>query len=284
MLTESTYGFSRPRTVTLTTSPYLDGALSSVVCDLDATISASYDGSGLTWANLIASPADGTARAAYDFHLGNGSTDTTYPAFNGAAGHAAAYWSVDGGDYFRLKTLVGSIPEKWHRTSGGTPFWVAVTFKTPAGIFTGTRAFWGNVATTANRGVLGYVGSADTLGMVSSNGATAPVLSNISSALSGATDYAFILSADPSLGSDNVRVWVNSASGSLFSHNFGATTTNSTDNFYILATKHAGTEGGYIMEAGTRFYSFAMGNEYLDDTKAAAILAHLGARHGRSYA
>lgn len=283
MLTESTYGFSRPRTVKLVTSPYLDGALSSVVCDLDATISASYGGSGLTWANLIANPADGTMRAAYDFHVGNGSTSATYPAFNGTAGQPSAYWSTDGADYFKLKTLAGTMPQKWHRVSGGTPFWVAVAFMAPAGLFTGTRCFWGNAATTLNRGVSGYVGTTDMVGMLSADGAVAPLLADIHGPLSGVSDYIYILTGDASRSTANVRAWVNNASAGSFTHNFGASTINSTDSFFILATRSSSTEGAFPMEAGTRLYSFAMGNEFIDDAKAAAIIAHLRARHGRAY-
>ena len=283
MLTESTYGFSRPRTVTLTSAPYLDGVVSSVVCDLDATISASYNGSGQTWANLIASPADGTARAAYDFHLGDGATSTTYPTFNGTAGNAAAYWGTDGSDYFKLKTLAGSLPEKWHRTSGGTPFWVAMTFRSPTATFSGSRAFWGNATGTFNRGVLAYVTSGDMLGMISSNASTAPATSNMYGPFAGAANYVSLLSADPSQGASNVRVWVNTASASTFTHSFSASSTPSTDNFHILATRGPFQDGGQIMDADFRLYSFARGNAFLDDAGAAAIIAHLNARHGRNY-
>lgn len=284
MLTESTYGFSRPRAVALTKLPYLDGAISSTVCDLDATISASYGGSGLTWSNLIANPADGTTRAAYDFHLGDGATSTTYPAFNGTAGNAAAYWTTDGGDYFKLKTLTGSIPAKWHRTSGGSPFWVAMTFRTPSGIFTGTRAFWGNATGILNRGIVALATASDTISMISSNGSTAPVTNNLSGAFAGSTDYVFIFAADPSLGASNVRIWVNTASGSTITHGFSASALNSSDNFHILASRGPSQDGSYTMEADLRLYSFAMGNEFLDNAGAAAIIAHLNARHGRNYA
>ncbi len=283
MLTESTYGFSRPRTVLQTGPAYLDAVVPSVVCDLDATISASYNGSGLTWANLIANPADGTTRSAYDFHLGDGATSTTYPSFNGTAGTPTAYWGTDGTDYFKLKTLAGSVPSKWHRTSGGTPFWVALTFRTPTGIFSGSRSLWGNALGIVNRGMLAFVTSADMAGMLSSNGSVAPILSNMYGPFAGAAHYVFILSADPALGSSNVRSWVNTTSGSTFSHSFSASAVNSTDNFLIMATRGS-QDGQQIMEADFRLYSFAMGNTLLDDAGAAAIIAHLNARHGRSYA
>ena len=53
-------------------TPYLDGLLTGAVVDLDATMLASYNGSGYngsgqTWANMIAAPADGSAKTAGDF-------------------------------------------------------------------------------------------------------------------------------------------------------------------------------------------------------------------------
>lgn len=284
MLTESTYGFSRPRTVLMTGPTYLDSAIASVVCDLDATISASYNGSGVTWANLIASPADGTTRSAYDFQLGDAATSTTYPTFNGTPGNISAYWTTDGGDYFRLKTLAGTLPVRWHRTSGGAPFWAAMTFKTPPGIFTGSRAFWGNATGTLNRGIVTYATSADTLSMISSNASTAPVTNNLFGTFTGTTDYVYIFSADASLGAGNVRIWVNSTTGNSFTHSFSASVINSTDNFHLLASRGPFQDGVQFMEADLRLYSFAMGNEFLNDAGAAAIIAHLNARHGRAYA
>jgi len=72
-----------------------------VVFYLDAGVYASYPGSGTTWANLITSPADGSAQTANDFKTGPGSAS---PTFNGSVNSHAAYWSFDGGDDFRLKS------------------------------------------------------------------------------------------------------------------------------------------------------------------------------------
>lgn len=46
------------------------------IFDLDATIASSYS-SGQTWKNIIAAPADGAAKNAYDFNLGANATVTT---------------------------------------------------------------------------------------------------------------------------------------------------------------------------------------------------------------
>lgn len=88
--------------------PYLDGVLDSVCCDLDATVAASYPGTGQTWANLIAAPADGSAQTAYDFWLGTGSNTTSDPSFIGVAGDIGACFLVDAsGEGFR--TVAASV-------------------------------------------------------------------------------------------------------------------------------------------------------------------------------
>jgi hypothetical protein len=74
--------------------------------------------------------------------------------------------------------------------------------------------------------------------------------------------------------------WINSATGAHVAQTFNANTDNATGN----ATIGARTDGTFPLDnAYHRLYSFAMGNEYLDDAKASAIIAHLEARHGRSY-
>ena len=70
----------------------LSDVVDSAVFDIDATQSASYGGTGTTWSNLVASPADGAAQSAYDFQLGDGADSSTYPTFTGTVGDAAAYF------------------------------------------------------------------------------------------------------------------------------------------------------------------------------------------------
>ena len=85
-----------------------DTGIPKAVFELDAGLSASYSGSGQTWANIVTAPADGSGQTAYDFYRGatNGSEGSD-PTFNGSAGANSAneYFSFDGGDYL---TLVGS--------------------------------------------------------------------------------------------------------------------------------------------------------------------------------
>jgi hypothetical protein len=54
----------------------LGSLVSSCVFDLDATIAASYSGSGQTWSNLETTPADSEAQTAYDFYLGADSSSS----------------------------------------------------------------------------------------------------------------------------------------------------------------------------------------------------------------
>jgi hypothetical protein len=69
-----------------------------LVMHLDAGNSSSFPGTGTIWANLVASPADGSGQADYDWTRGTG------PAFNGSAGgmSAAEYFSTSGNEFFSL--------------------------------------------------------------------------------------------------------------------------------------------------------------------------------------
>lgn len=68
---------------------------------LDATDDASYS-SGQKWLDR--------SGGGYDFFVGaDGSATSTDPTFNGQAGTPQAYWSFDGGDYFRYD----SANETW---------------------------------------------------------------------------------------------------------------------------------------------------------------------------
>lgn len=66
----------------------------NLVFMLDAAVSASYSGAGQTWANLTASPADGSSQSDYDFYLGASSAaEGSDPTFVGTAGTDVCYFS-----------------------------------------------------------------------------------------------------------------------------------------------------------------------------------------------
>lgn len=252
----------------------LEDVLASTVFDLDATQAASYPGSGTTWANLVTAPADGSAQTAYDFYTGDGSTSTTYPTFNGSAGSAAAYWSFDGGDNFRLKsgsntTFLANLP----KTGGGNDFWAAFAITVKTG---GAQQNFFSVHNVLTNAGINIHSTASSLFRSQQRGSVSV------SALSGTTivdgsTYLFIVSH--SADSNTTRFWVNSGTAVEIAHTYSTQSSAASSPAGIGASY----DGSFAVFSGTRMYSFAMGNEYLDNTKAAAIIAVLEARHARDY-
>ena len=254
-----------------------DGSLSDVIAsavfDLDATQAASYT-SGTTWSNLVTAPADGSAQTAYDFYTGNGSTSTTYPTFNGSAGSAAAYWSFDGGDYFGIKSGANTaFFNALHKTTGGTAFWFAITLHKTDNTWS-TAALLANLASSTNyKGIEIGVLSTEVFSFGQGNGAGS---ATNNSGVQTSGDFIVIYSYD---GSGNIRRWVNTTTATTTAISFTA----SSDNAAYPMRIGSWGDGSRALNAETRIYSVAGGNEYLDNTKAAAIIAALEARHARDY-
>lgn len=253
-------------------SAYLDGVVASTVFDLDATIADSYAGSGTTWANLIAAPADGSAQTDYDFYRGDGATGTTYPAFNGTGGSVAAYWSFDGGDYFRLKSGANTaLLAALHKTTGGADFWLAFTYR-PVDASTFNHIF-STQTTAAGVGLRVQINNIEDMSLIQRGTANA---SSPSTNTAAGTDHVAIFSYSHTTG--EIACWIDTVTGSFSALAFNTTT--GTANLAHIGGSNGATNA---LQSGSRLYSFAMGNEYLDNTKAAAIIAHLEARHGRDY-
>ncbi len=251
----------------------LDQILPSTVFDLDATIAASYPGTGTTWANLVPAPADGSAQTDYDFELGGFAGLTTYPTFTGTPGDPAAYWAFDGGDYFSLKSGTNTpFINALNKTTGTQTFWVAVGF---FGVLGNGQCLYDTRQTSSNVGSLMQHGSTEGL-LLGQRGDTLTV-SRTSSQTGLTGDLLFIASYNQP--TDQVRMWIHGA-GTTYGLTYNATTADASNPMII----GAGTNGiSAFLANGARMYSFAMGNEYLDDTKAAAIIAALEARHNRDY-
>lgn len=261
--------------VAVTQSPYLDGVTDSVLCDLDATIAASYPGTGVTWANLIAAPADGSAQTAYDFYRGDGSTSTTYPTFTGTAGDAAAYFAHDGGDYFRLKSGTNTpFLRDMHKTTGGSDFWIAAAFYTPAAD-SNIDGIMNTQLNATNPGFRFVHSASETISLIQRGASNA---SNSGTAVL-AGNAAHLVIVSHSHAQNKTRHWADSVTAEELDHSFNATTTDASSVTYLAAA--LGTTN--LMGNGGRFYSLAFGNAYLDNARAAAIIAHLEARHGRDY-
>lgn len=270
-------GYRRPYTAASATNAYLADVIASTVCDLDATIAASYPGTGTTWANLVATPADGAAKTDYDFFTGNGATATTYPAFNGSAGSAASYWSFDGGDYFSLKSGANSaFLNALHKTTGGADWWAAITFRMADDAGAGFK-FWGtSTGGSSNPGIADQLRGDNTF-RSQQRGASSSTADSTAT-LSNGVDYLVISSHSHS--TNTTRLWIASTTAESKSQTYSTSTDNAANTLKIGANGAA----AQAMPNGSRLYSFAMGNEFIDNTKAAAIYTHLGARHGRTYA
>jgi hypothetical protein len=257
-----------------TESGCLDSVVASTVFDLDATIALSYSGIGQKWANLTVAPADGSAQAAYDFFTGDGSTSTTYPTFNGTAGSPSAYWSLDGGDYFKLKSGANTaFLKNLHKTTGGQNFWAVITGNYAT---TANRVFWSTQSGSTGVGCrLRGVSSSEDIQYTQRGSA------NVNQSIgSGAVtaDFLFLVSYDHA--TTTLRYWKNTLTSSSAVITPSPTTTDASGIFHIGQIG----DGTSFLPSGSKIYSFAMGNEYLNDTKAGAIIAALESRHGRDYA
>lgn len=256
----------------------LQSVVASTVFDLDATIAASYPGTGTTWANLAAIPADGSAQTAYDFHTGDGATSTTYPTFTGTAGNAAAFWSFDGGDYFTLKS--GSAPTflgKFHNTDGDN-WWIAFAFRQANNTANAALLSIGKTSVTNSvAGFAAYANSAESMFLNQANGAAGNSATVNGGTFAVGTDFLVILSFNKS--TNTLTVWRGSTTGTPQSWVYNASTVAVTGAVALGAS----TSLASPQPSGFLLYGVYGGNEYLDDTKAAAIIAHLEARHGRDY-
>ena len=260
-------------------SDFLDGVLDSTCFDLDATIVDSYGGSGQTWANLITSPADGASQTDYDFHLGNDATaDTTDPTFTGSAGDQAAYFSLDGGDCFNIKSFTSAQSVLFNAAKSNSSWWIAITALIPTSVNNDNLCGSGDLA--ADIGIKFNCTSAtlNRCNLFQQDGSTNRNIGFVGNSINRDGNNIIIISNN---GGTPIQ-WHNSTTGV---NGNGAYSTNTTDparSFRIGSTSDAaGIEDA--MPSGTRIYSFAGGNEFLDDTKAAAIISHLETRHNRDY-
>ena len=251
----------------------------AVNVDLDVTIAASFDDGvdDQKWFNLISSPSDGAAQADYDFYLGaDGSSSTDDPTFTGTVGDAAAYLAMDGGDF--LKLVKASNPATFndmHKTTGGPDFWLAIIFRF---VRTGVGQFpFGTLGSSFALPHLRMQITGAHKARISQRG-VANAVSADTVALSDATDYALIMSHKHS--SNTTRIWVNSSTPDVDGlHTFSTTTTDAAK----VAAIGASSNNSNAVGNGTRIYAFSSGDEFLDNTKVAAILTLYEARHGRDY-
>lgn len=250
----------------------------SVSAELDATLLASYGGSGQTWANVITSPSDGAAQTAYDFHLGADSgSSTDDPTFTNNAGADDAFWDMDGGDFFLIKNIANTIALKnAHRTDQATGFWAAMAYNQASD--TGVSV-WGNGDSVDDRTVRFFNPAAtDVVRLTQANGTNIVQFNTSSSTSPYATDRLIIISWDGSETTNNIKVWNNSASVSDTINGTFLTDTTISTTEYLIGGGSVG--GGAHLPNGSKIYSWAFGNEFFsDDAKPAAIRDLWQTRH-----
>lgn len=257
----------------------LKKTIPSCVFDLDATIAASYGGSGQVWANLVAAPADGSAKGAYDFHLGATSgASTDDPTFTGSAGNAAAYFLLDGGDCFGLKSASNTaFLNAIHKTTGGSAFWLAMALYMADQTATSVA-----LSTKTASNTLGFnlqLSTTEQVRFQQTGDATATTTTS-------ATDHAAISVGTHALiiasySGGTLRSWVNSGTKVQRAMSFNSTSAAASG---YLTIGGQGATGGSRLSNGTRIYAVAMGNAYIDDAQAAQIISTYNTRHSRTYA
>jgi hypothetical protein len=167
---------------------------------LDSSYSDSFGGGAAqVWKNRWATPADGSAQAAYDFNLGaTSSVEGSDPAFNGAAGAESAsdFWTFSAGAFFSLvsgtnTTFLNSL----HRAGAAYTVEFAVRVSNDLSSTYGvlsTRAF---INTPSGTGWDCWFGSGNEVGIVVQDSAgnypllhTEPVVNNTIEVVSFAID------------------------------------------------------------------------------------------------
>ena len=255
---------------------FLDSVISSVVCDLDATLSSSYGGSGQTWANVIAAPADSSAQTDYDFFLGlTGDASTDDPAFIGTAGDPAAHFLLDGGDNFKL--IAGSnhsLVKDMHKTTGGPDFWLAIAFQY---VEAGDQTLFATASSGNFVQQIRIKFSGTDTAEFRQVGDGSQAIQVTHGTFTTSTDFLLIISHKHS--TNKTRFWLNTTTNTEVGQIFKTTTTDPDDTPGLFARGN----GGQPMANNTRFYGFYAGNEFLDDTKAGNIISYLETRHNRDY-
>lgn len=267
-------------------APILDTIASNVI-DLDATLSASYDGSSQFWQNYCTTPADGSAKALFDMQRGDtSSASATDPTFNGSAGSPAAYFSLDGGDYFSLKSGVGGpnfikqLHQEGLAINGVT---LAMAFRYVDSGAAQNLAGNNSSGSTGNAGFRWGISSGDLENFMRNTGAASNSNNTVTSALTlvNGTDYLIALTYDRLAATRAVKMSINGATFTAQTAP-GALAGNIVDSDKLFTIGSSRGASG-TMASGTRIYAFSAFNSVLSDAELAALAAIYETRHARDY-
>ncbi len=266
--------------------PQLQPLVPSAVMDLDATSAASYSGSGQTWSNLVAAPADGSAQTAYDFFLGaDVAAGADDPVFSGSAGSQSAEFTANGSQFFTIKNGNTTFIKNMHKTTGGNAWWMAFAGSFVARgaaqngqslVGTGGRDsatkhgfdFGNGFFGTSNRPYLQLVGAQGFPG----------VLDFTTAADAFTSGYIFIgISFNPTTNA--ARLYVGNNAVVTGSVGFYLSTVDASNAMQLLA----GGAADALAYAGTKLVAVSMGNAEMSDANAAALRGMYSTRHNRTY-
>lgn len=234
--------------------------------DLDATVNYS---SGTNWANMIASPDDGTAQSGYDF------TSTGSPTFTGTPGDPGAYFSLGGAAYWQIASGANTtFLNGLHKSTSGKPFTAIIAFKSSAS--PGSVKLWGTAAAAADHGCRGSTNVTPDFFFVQDAGGTQKTFDL--AAIAGSTIYLTAMAVDVTGGTlkyaNNARSFTTVASPV-----YGTDTTNASFPFQIAAVN-----GATPLASGSLVYGFYMFNKVLSDADLSKVVDVLNSRHARLYA
>lgn len=251
------------------------GSLASIVpsCvfDLDATLAASYGGTGQVWANLVPAPADGAAKAAYDFYLGaGGSIATDDPTFTGAAGSPSAYFMLDGGDIFQIAGGNTAFIESLHKSTGMSNWWLSLAFRCADQLGNAGMVSTNNSGTAIGSGIRLNLSATEVPGIFQGDGTTSIAKTIFPSPITIGSDYVLVASFNGS----SLRTWNNSRIKTAQALTYLTNTAPALSPLKI----------GVSASSGTRIYAASMGNSYIGDSDVSKIFDAYNARHGRTYA
>lgn len=253
----------------------LSDILSGVVFELDLTNTNSYSGSGNTVANLTPTPADGSAKAAYNF------TKSAGAAFTGSAGASDAHLLMDGSGYLTIGANTTFL-SKLHRTDGGaTPYTlILVGSFVPKTVAANPQSYFGTNALDGS-----------SAGWHWGNGLYGDVSNRVNNMVQGSWADPALITAGPVSADSTERCLIMTHNNGAIKFYSNSSTPNTAAHGFQIVTADAiypmqiGASGNNIMPiyAGGKVRISAMLNRVVDNTEAASILSNVAARTGFNY-
>lgn len=235
------------------------------VFTLYAGKSNSYSGSGQTWYNTTSSPADGSAKSAYDFYLGNTSgSDSEDPTFNGTAGNQSSseYFNFDGADDFTI--------------AGGNTTFTNSLHKDNAVFTFATLIYLGSLTTQSILGTTGGTGNGITLRanasgnitFTQSDGTTAHTIKTAAGIVSATTPLMVAISYTESTGVGLIYVNTGTKTTSTISTSYTTPSSSAANTALTIAGE---APGDTELSSGSKMWFAGMWNTALSETQLDTI-------------